>query len=101
MPVSELLARMPSAELTEWMAYERITGPLGGERGDIQAALISTVIANSLAGKKGRRAKLRDFLLKWDRKPQSWRDQLAVVRQLNRMFGGVDRTKGTADGDSR
>lgn len=73
------------------MAYERVAGPLGGERGDVQAALIATTVANANRG-KGRRAKLKDFLLRWDRRVQSWQDQLAIVRQLNRMFGGTDNT---------
>ncbi|MGW2545167.1 phage tail assembly protein T, partial [Kitasatospora sp. NPDC001574] len=29
------LDRISSAELTDWIAYERITGPIGPERGDV------------------------------------------------------------------
>lgn len=67
MTVRELLARTGSRELTEWMAYERITGPLDGRRGDIQAALIASTIANSQRAKGKRAAKLNDFLIVWDR----------------------------------
>lgn len=33
--------RLSASELSEWRAFEQIDGPLGGERGDWQAALIS------------------------------------------------------------
>lgn len=40
MPVSELLARTSSYELTEWMAYENAFGPLGPEYRDDMLASI-------------------------------------------------------------
>lgn len=64
MTVSELLARISARELSEWIAYERIEGPLGGARGDYHAALVASTVANSNRG-KGKAHKLSDFLLKW------------------------------------
>lgn len=88
MTVRELLSRMDSRELSEWMAYEQVTGPLGSERGDFQAALLATVVANSLKGKKGRRLRLKDFLPKWHRRRQTPDQMLAMVKQLNLIYGG-------------
>lgn len=102
MPVAELLARTSSAELTEWMAYEQIAGPLGGERDDILMAVLAAVIANAGRGKKGRRARPKDFLPTWDRgQRMSWEDMLAAVRQINTALGGADHTEdgGGSDGD--
>lgn len=65
MPVAELLDRTTGEELTDWEAYERLIGPLGPTRGDWQAAMIASTVANSARGKKGKAAKLKDFLLKW------------------------------------
>ncbi|WP_181384154.1 hypothetical protein [Streptomyces sp. NWU49] len=102
----ELLARTTSAELTEWMAYERVTGPLGPERLDLLFATLTATVANTARG-KGRKASPRDFLLKWDqgrsKGPQDWRQMLAAVRAYNRRIGGTDSTTegGAADGDAR
>jgi hypothetical protein len=45
MPVSELLARISSQELTEWMAYYELD-PFGSERDDLRSGIVSAVIAN-------------------------------------------------------
>lgn len=101
MPVAELLARVTATELAEWAAYERVAGPLGAARSDLQAAIIASTVANSNRGKKGRRADPADFIPKWDRKPaQSWEQQLEAVKALNRSMGGADKTEGARHGDS-
>ncbi|MEV8552558.1 DUF4035 domain-containing protein [Streptomyces glaucescens] len=63
----QLLAETGSAELAEWRAYEQITGPLGGARGDIQAALIASVIAAVNRGKGQRAPEVSEFMPRWDR----------------------------------
>ena len=80
MTVAELLARVSSRELTEWMAYERLTGPLGGERADHHAALVAQTVANVNRGKRARRHKLSDFLIKWHQQKQTAQDMLAIFR---------------------
>ena len=45
--VGELGARISARELSEWAAFERIEGPLGLERADMQAAIVASVIANT------------------------------------------------------
>ncbi|MBA9002007.1 hypothetical protein HNR21_000889 [Actinomadura cellulosilytica] len=73
------------------MAYEQVAGPLGPDRADLQAGIVAATVANANRGKGGRRAVPRDFIPKWDRKPQqSWQEQLAIVTVLNKVFGGVD-----------
>lgn len=63
----QLLAETGAAELAEWRAYEQIAGPLGGARGDIQAALVATVIASVNKGKGQRTPRISDFVPRWDR----------------------------------
>jgi hypothetical protein len=58
---------MGAAELAEWRAYERLTGPLGGARGDVQAALIASVIAAVNRGKGQKAPKVADFMPRWDK----------------------------------
>ncbi|MFJ5059018.1 hypothetical protein ACIP96_06315 [Streptomyces nigra] len=85
---------MSSAELTEWMAYEKIAGPLGGARQDILNAILTAVVANTARGKKGRASKPKDFLPKWDRdRRMDWREMLATVKAINRRMGGTDTTR--------
>ncbi|MFW6034562.1 MAG: phage tail assembly protein T [bacterium] len=89
MTVADLLGRISSRELAEWMAYERAFGPLGGERGDYQAALVAQTVANANRGKKQRVRKLSDFLLRWSRQRQSPQQQLEIMRRVVARAGGT------------
>lgn len=82
-----MLSRMSSAELTEWMAYEQVAGPLGPERGDQLVAMLASVVANANRA-KGRKVRPKDYLPQWDRKAQSWQEQLAAVKQINTALHG-------------
>lgn len=83
-----MLTQMGSAELAEWMAYERIAGPLGGRRGDIQAAIVAATVANAQRPKGKRALKPQDFLPVWDRVPktpeQLWTAAMAAFRPTRR-----------------
>jgi hypothetical protein len=95
-----MLARMTSTELSEWAAYERLYGPLGQERDDHLAALVSATIANAMRGKKGRRPKVKDFMPAWsgaDKPKQTGREQLAVLRTMVRRMGGKEVLAGEHD----
>ena len=50
MTVRELLARIDSKELSEWMAYYELN-PFGTVRDDLQAGIIASTIANVNRGK--------------------------------------------------
>ncbi|MGQ5580924.1 phage tail assembly protein T [Streptomyces sp. ECR3.8] len=100
----ELLARTSSAELTEWMAYERVTGPLGPERMDALFATLAATVANT-ARAKGRKAEPKDFMPKWDQGDKGftdWEQMLDAVKSYNRQIGGTDLTTkgGAAGGDA-
>lgn len=82
---------MSPRELLEWAAYERVAGPVGPARADVQAGIIASTVAN-VHTDKGRRFTPSDFVPRWDRRGQTVDEQLAVVRQLNIMFGGADET---------
>lgn len=89
MTVGDLLPRISSAELTEWMAFERIEGPIGPARGDVQAALVAMTVANVNRGKR-KPFKLNDFLPDWDRggRSQTTEQMIAAVKQANTTMGG-------------
>ncbi|MGW1278011.1 phage tail assembly protein T [Streptomyces tsukubensis] len=90
MTVRELLARCDSAELTEWIAYERITGVLGAERADILHGILAATVSNTARG-KGRKATPRDFIPHWDQNREpDWQQMLATARALTSRLGGTD-----------
>lgn len=69
MTVRRLLTETGSAELAEWRAYEQLAGPLGGARGDVNAAMVASAIVAVNRGKGQRAPKLADFMPRWDRTP--------------------------------
>ncbi|GGQ07796.1 hypothetical protein BKA00_007432 [Actinomadura coerulea] len=98
MPVSELLERVSSRELSEWMAYERVAGPLGFDRADVQSAIVAATVANANRG-KGKPLTPADFVPKWDRKPkQTVEEMVQLAYALNAAFGGSVVNAGGDDG---
>lgn len=100
MTVAELLARMSSRELTEWICFWGIEGPAGEERADWRAGLVASTIANANRDPKKRREPFEptDFMPKWgetgDREQgsgvsgQSVEQQAGMARMLQRALGG-------------
>lgn len=92
--VRELLERIDSRELSEWVAYERIAGPLGARRIDHAAALIATAVVNANR-QRGAPKRPEQFLPQWGRKTHRRRmepDELwAAARAANRKLGGAVR----------
>jgi len=56
-----LLARIDSAELSEWMGFYSIE-PFGEERADLRSAIIACTMANAWRGKNQRPFKVSDFI---------------------------------------
>lgn len=89
MTVAELLERISSAELAEWAAYERVAGPVGPVRGDLHAATVAATTANAGRGKKGRKARVRDFMPNWGRPAQTPEGVWAAIVAANAQLGGA------------
>jgi hypothetical protein len=65
MTVAELLQRISSRELSEWMAYYRLE-PFGDERGDLQAGIVASAVYNVYRDpRKTDPFEPRDFLLEF------------------------------------
>lgn len=58
-----MLDRLGSDDLTEWMAWERLIGPLGSARMDFLVAHLCCTMAHCWTTSKGRGPKVEDFLL--------------------------------------
>lgn len=89
-----MLADIDSDELTEWIAYEKVTGPLGPRRLDVLHGIHTAVVANTAAA-KGRKARPRDFIPEWDQdREPDFEQMLATARTLTTALGGTDHTLG-------
>ena len=93
MSVTELLRTHSSEELTEWMAYENVAGPIGPERFDVLNAILAATVANT-ARAKGRKAEPKDFIPEWDQNTPGMgvEEMLAAAKAMNRSLGGTDLT---------
>ena len=92
MTKKELLTRMDSYEMQEWLEYSKVE-PLE-YRDDLRAGTICAVIANVNRSKKQKAYKPTDFMPeKAKKKEQDWQQQKAVVEMLNAAFGGKDLRK--------
>jgi len=78
MTVREMLARVDSRELSEWMAYSSIE-PIGEYRMDLRFAMLACTIVNIIkgaTGAKGKPSKIEDFMLKFDPPKQQSMDNM-------------------------
>lgn len=79
------------------MAYERVCGPLGPERGDAQAAIVAAAISNAMRAKGSKSFTPAEFMPKWDQpnagREQTEQDHARMVRGLHRVMGGRTETK--------
>ena len=81
MTVRELLARIDSRELSEWMAYYELN-PFGSVRNDLQAGIVASTIANVNRGKNDKSFTPSDFMPYMDKPQQSEGDMQAVMDAL-------------------
>jgi hypothetical protein len=87
--VRELLRRIDSHELTEWMAYYGIR-PFGEEPADIRMGVLASPVANCVTTSGG--FKPSDFLPEYRREPepQQTDEQIKdMAVRINAMLGGT------------
>lgn len=90
MTVGELLARISSQELSEWMIFFRLE-PWGCEVEDSRAGIVAATVANVNRDKKARGKPYApgDFMPKYDAPPkpaQTVQDQERVMGQWGRAW---------------
>lgn len=81
-----MLSRMSAREITEWQAFEKVAGPLGGDRDDMLATLTAFYVVKALGSNN---ARLDTMLPDWDRQPQDWRQMLEIFKALTVAAGGT------------
>lgn len=88
MPVGELLARVSSRELAEWMAFYEIEP--WDVRADWRAGNIAAILANAY-GDGSRKITPKDFIWPDPEPPDDrpgWARLLDKVRAMHKMMGG-------------
>jgi len=80
MTVGDLLHRMSSRELTEWMAYYALE-PFGEERGDMRAGIVASTLYNVHRGPKSKAASPEDFMPKFGQADAEGEDEDDEVRE--------------------
>ena len=81
MTVREMLGRIDSRELSEWMAYASIE-PIGEKRMDMRFAVLNCTIVNlikSAVGDKGKSAEPEDFMFTFDPPKQQTPEQMKAM----------------------
>lgn len=90
MTVAELLSRVSSAELTEWMQFYNLE-PFGSEAGYLGHAITAQVVANVNRGKGQKPYKVQDFLPQFEQKGQTPDQMLAFASMITEALGGENR----------
>ena len=84
MPVRELLQRIGSDEITEWMAFYQLE-PFGDMRADLRSGVIASTFANANRTKHARPFTPEDFMPFIDR-PEPIDEARLNVARLKSMF---------------
>ena len=104
MTVAELLSRVSSRELSEWMVYYE-QEPFGEERGDLRAGIVASTVANANRDPKKQKKPFtaQDFMPSFEgggrgAEGPGWERLLQKVKLLNAAFGGRESAGGKAKG---
>ena len=84
---AELMARVSSAEITEWMAFSQIE-PFGSDTQYIGPAITTAMLYNVNRG-KGKAAKPADFMPTFERKAQGVSEMIQVAQIMTAAAGGT------------
>ena len=90
MTVRELLARIDSHELSEWIEYYK-TDPFGNALSDLQSGIIAATIANVNRGKNTQSYQPSDFMPLQEKPKQEESDMQEVMNIMARGNSGNSR----------
>jgi len=93
MTVSELLGRISSRELTEWMAFSQLE-PFGSEAGFLGHAVTASTVANVNRAKGQKEFTPTDFMPEFgEKKAQSVEEMIQIAQTMTIGMGGKDLRK--------
>ena len=87
MTVRELLQRVDSRELTEWMAFYKLE-PWGTEIEDYRTGVIASTIANANrdSKRKSKPFQPKDFMPQGKVEEQSWEEQEKILQRWSKVW---------------
>lgn len=90
-----MLAEITWEEFLGWLAYYRLE-PWDEDRADWRIAQLCTIVVNALKGKRGRQAKVRDFMwgLCSEEQQQTPEDHRRIFGAIAAATGGGGSTNG-------
>lgn len=89
MPRSEMLERMSSAEISEWMAFYTLE-PFGSEASYIGHAIVAATVANRHRNKGEKAHKMTEFIPDFRKKAQSVDQMIQFAEMMTTALGGQD-----------
>jgi hypothetical protein len=89
MTVAELLGRISSRELTEWIAFAQLE-PFGTEVDFLGHAITASTVANANRGKGAKNYKPADFMPTFKKKQQTVDEMLQFAQMMTISMGGQD-----------
>ena len=93
MPVAELLERISSRELSEWIAFSQLE-PFGAETEFLGHAITASTVANVNRPKGHKAYAPDDFMPKFEGKePQTVEEMIQIAEMLTIGLGGKDLRK--------
>lgn len=96
--VRETKASMPASEVMSWVAFGQME-PIGDARADLRTGIIAATIANCNAPRKGKPYAPSDFIPTFEpRKPQTWQEQKAALKNFAAMMNARAKPKAGANG---
>ena len=93
-PRDEMLRRMSSRELSEWMAFRSIE-PFGGQAEYIGHAITAQTVANVNRKKGSKPHKIDDFIPKFEKQEQTVDQMLQIAQMMTIGMGGQDLRQDT------
>ena len=93
MTVAELLARISSKELTEWMVFHNME-PFGGDAQYLGAAITTSAIVNVNTPKGKKRSDPEDFIPEFKKEKKQSMDEMVGLAQMMAM-SGIGKIKDT------
>lgn len=98
MTVAELLGRISSRELTEWIAFAQVE-PFGTEVTLLGHAITASTVANANRGKGSKAYKASDFMPEFKKKAQTVDEMLQFAEMVTISMGGQDKRAERNDGE--
>ena len=90
MPVSELLRRITSREITEWMAFSQLE-PFGADAGFLGHGITSATVANANWAKGQKAYTAEDFMPAFEgKKKQTVEEMIQFAQIVTIGMGGKD-----------